>query len=210
MLLGVADYMDAMARNADTADAGLSQVVTQSGEGAFVGATADWLREQVSKEMKGFVAGVKQAFSSGGPAIRTYVSALREAQSKADRALSEAAGAAGDEARLATLKADAEAAGADLKSAAGTAQQAIRDAAGYIKSPTTPKSACEIFWEIFGWLTLVITIVAIFVGGPLGLIAFGLNAALAVKSLVDFAQGKTNALGLVFGLLGLLGPSTDR
>ncbi|MFC6564647.1 hypothetical protein [Actinoplanes utahensis] len=208
VLLAVADYMDAMARNAETADTGLGQVVAKSGEGAFVGKTADWLREQVSTEMRGFVAGVKQAFSAAGPAIRSYVSALREAQARADRARNEAAGAAGDEARLATLKADAEAAGADLKRAASTAQQAIRDAAGFITSPKTPKSACDIFWEVFGWITLVITIVAIFIGGPLGLIAFGMNAALAVKAMVDFASGKTNALGLVLGLLGLLGPST--
>ncbi|MEU4563463.1 hypothetical protein AB0F72_34225 [Actinoplanes sp. NPDC023936] len=208
VLLAVADYMDAMARNAETADTGLGQVVAKSGEGAFVGKTADWLREQVSTEMRGFVAGVKQAFSAAGPAIRSYVSALREAQARADRALNEAAGAAGDEARLTTLKADAEAAGGDLKRAASTAQQAIHDAAGFITSPKTPKSACDIFWEVFGWITLVITIVAIFIGGPLGLIAFGMNAALAVKAMVDFASGKTNALGLVLGLLGLLGPST--
>ncbi|MFG1610038.1 hypothetical protein [Actinoplanes sp. NPDC049265] len=206
ILLSVADYMDAMATNAQTADTGLGQVLKTSGEGAFVGKTADWLREQVTNEMQGFIAGVKQAFSATGPAIRTYVTALREAQSKADAALNQAAGA--DENRLATLKADAEAAGSDLKTAAETAKTAIHDATAYIKSPTTPKSACDIFWEIFGWLTLIISIVAIFVGGPLGLIAFGMGVALAIKAVVDFAEGKTNVLGLVLGLLGVLGPST--
>ena len=58
VLLGVADYMDAMAVNAQTADTGLGQVLKTSGDGAFVGKTADWLRKQVTNEMQGFIAGV--------------------------------------------------------------------------------------------------------------------------------------------------------
>ncbi|MEV6846519.1 hypothetical protein [Actinoplanes sp. NPDC051411] len=206
ILLSVADYMDNMATNAQTADSGLSQVVAKSGDGAFVGKTADWLRKQVTTEMQGFVAGVKQAFTAAGPAIRTYVTALREAQSKADTALNQAGGA--DEQRVTTLQGDAKSAGEDLKGAASTLQTAIHDAASYIKSPKTPKSACDIFWEIFGWIVLVISVIAIFVGGPLGLIAFGLGAVMAIKTIVDFAEGKTNLLGLVLGLLSVLGPST--
>ncbi|WJK33713.1 hypothetical protein [Solwaraspora sp. WMMA2065] len=208
VLRSVASYMDIMADHARTADDGLAAVLRQSGDGAFVGKTADWLREQISKEMSGFIAGVRTAFSAAGPAIRTYAEALREAQATADQALRDAAGAGDDEGRINTLKATAENAAADVKSAAGTARQAILDATGHIKSPVTPKSACEVFWEIFTWLTLIVTVVAIFVGGPLGLIAFAMNAALAVKATLDFAMGKTNALGLALGLLGLLGPST--
>ncbi|MFI7435825.1 hypothetical protein [Micromonospora haikouensis] len=208
VLLSVASYLDVMAGHAKTADDGLAAVLRQSGEGAFVGKTADWLREQVSKEMNGFIAGVRTAFSAAGPAIRTYAEALREAQARADRALSDAAGAGDDEERIKALKTEAENAAADVKAAAGTARQTILDATGHIRSPVTPKSACEIFWEIFTWLTLVLTVVAVFVGGPLGLLAFAMNAALAVKATLDFAMGKTNALGLALGLLGLLGPST--
>ncbi|WJK41352.1 hypothetical protein O7608_02640 [Solwaraspora sp. WMMA2056] len=208
VLLRVASYMDVMAGHAKTADDGLAAVLRQSGDGAFVGKTADWLREQISKEMSGFIAGVRTAFSAAGPAVRTYAEALREAQAKADQALRDAAGAGDDEERINALKTTAENAAADVKTAAGTARQAILDATGHIKSPVTPKSACEVFWEIFTWLTLIVTVVAIFVGGPLGLIAFAMNAALAVKATLDFAMGKTNALGLALGLLGLLGPST--
>ncbi|WP_326550848.1 hypothetical protein [Micromonospora sp. NBC_01813] len=208
VLLSVASYMDVMAGHAQTADDGLAAVLRQSGEGAFVGKTADWLREQISKEMSGFITGVRTAFTAAGPTIRTYAEALRDAQAKADQALRDAAGAGEDEERINALKADAENAGAEVKTAAGTARQAMLDATGQIKSPVTPKSACEVFWEIFTWLTLIITVVAIFVGGPLGLIAFAMNAALAVKATLDFATGKTNALGLALGLLGLLGPST--
>ncbi|MFV2021910.1 hypothetical protein [Micromonospora sp. LOL_023] len=208
VLLSVARYLDVMAGHAQTADDGLAAVLRQSGEGAFVGKTADWLREQISKEMSGFITGVRTAFSAAGPTIRTYAEALRDAQAKADQALRDAAGAGEDEERINALKADAENAAADVRTAAGTARQAILDATGHIKSPVTPKSACEVFWEIFTWLTLIITVVAVFVGGPLGLIAFAMNAALAVKATLDFAMGKTNALGLALGLLGLLGPST--
>ncbi|ROO63184.1 hypothetical protein EDC02_5204 [Micromonospora sp. Llam0] len=208
VLLSVASYMDVMAGHAQTADDGLAAVLRQSGDGAFVGKTADWLREQISKEMSGFITGVRTAFSAAGPTIRTYAEALRDAQAKADQALRDAAGAGEDEERINALKADAENAAADVRTAAGTARQSILDATSHIKSPVTPKSACEVFWEIFTWLTLIITVVAIFVGGPLGLIAFAMNAALAVKATLDFAMGKTNALGLALGLLGLLGPST--
>ncbi|MFI7079310.1 hypothetical protein ACIBO1_18620 [Micromonospora sp. NPDC049903] len=208
VLVRVADYMDVMARHAQTADDGLGAVLRQSGEGAFVGKTADWLREQVSKELRGFVAGVRTAFTAAGPAIRAYAQALREAQAKADQALREASAAGDDEERIRTLKADAESAAADVRSAAGTARQAILDATDHITSPVTPKSACEVFWEIFNWLAIIVTVVAIFVGGPLGLLAFAMNAALAMKAALDFATGKTNALGLALGLLAILGPST--
>ncbi|MGW0502846.1 hypothetical protein [Micromonospora sp. NPDC003241] len=208
VLVRVADYMDVMARHAQTADDGLGAVLRQSGEGAFVGKTADWLREQVSKELRGFVAGVRTAFTAAGPAIRAYAQALREAQAKADQALREASAAGDDEERIRTLKADAKSAAADVRSAAGTARQAILDATDHITSPVTPKSACEVFWEIFNWLAIIVTVVAIFVGGPLGLLAFAMNAALAMKAALDFATGKTNALGLALGLLAILGPST--
>src|ERR1700753_193968 len=56
ILISVADYMDNMATNAQTADTGLSQVVAKTGDGAFVGKTADWLRKQVTTEMQGFLA----------------------------------------------------------------------------------------------------------------------------------------------------------
>nr|MDT0665159.1 hypothetical protein [Micromonospora sp. DSM 115978] len=198
----VADYMATMLTHANSADTGLSQVITRSGEGAFVGKTADWLRDTISTAVRDFIGGVKQAFSEAEPAVRTYITAMREAQPRADAALTEAAGLAADDPRRATLTADAKQAGTDLEAAATTAAAAIRSAYGHIRSPNPKKTACEVFWEIFGWIVLAITIVAIFTGGVLGLIALGLNAIIATKALFDFASGKTNVTGLVLGLLG--------
>ncbi|WP_163549020.1 hypothetical protein [Candidatus Frankia nodulisporulans] len=205
----VADFMRAMAANADTARTGLEQVVSSTGDGAFVGKTADWLRDTISTAIQDFIGGVSEAFQQTEPAVRSYIVALREAQSRADQALSEAAGlAADDTSRRAILKGDATQAGSDLTKAAGGAAQTIRAARDHIRSPNPKKSACERFWEIFGWIVLAISVVAIFTGGPIGLIALGLGAIMAVKAVVDFVEGKTNITGLLLGLLGLLGPST--
>ena len=200
----VADLMKRILTHAETADTGINTIKQQSGEGALVGKTAEWLRKQVEENTKNFISQVKTAFGAAEPALRTYATKLAEAQGKADTALANARGMAADDPGLAQQKADAEAAAADVRSAASTLSWALTNA-GTVSSP---KTACEQFWELFGWLTLLITIVAIFVGGPLGLLAFAMNAALAIKAVIDFAQHKTNALGLALGLLGLLGPST--
>ncbi|MCK9894400.1 hypothetical protein [Frankia sp. AgB32] len=207
-LAGVADFMVTMAGHADAADTGLRQVVAKSGEGAFVGKTADWLRDTVNTAIQDFVGGVRQAFHQTEPAVRSYLSAMRDAQARADSALAQAAGLAADDQRRDTLAGDAKAAGGDQERAAKSAAETIRGARGFIHSPNPKKSACEVFWEIFGWIVLAITVVAVFVGGPIGLLALGLNAVLATKAVIDFAEGKTNIAGLVIGLLGLLGPST--
>ncbi|EFC80256.1 hypothetical protein [Parafrankia sp. EUN1f] len=208
VLGAVADYMHTMAGHAQTADTGLTQVVAKSGEGAFVGKTADWLRDTITTAIRDFIGGVRIAFEQTEPAVRSYISALQEAQSRADAALTEAIGLTEDNPRLTTLTADAKQAASDLNTAAGTAAETIRAARDHIHSPNPKKSACEVFWEIFGWIVLAITVVAVFVGGPLGLVALGLNAIIATKTVIDFAEGKTNVTGLVLGLLGLLGPST--
>ncbi|MCM3884409.1 hypothetical protein [Frankia sp. R82] len=208
-LVAVADFMHAMAANADTARTGLEQVVSSTGDGAFVGKTADWLRDTVSTAIRDFIGGVSDAFGQTEPAVRSYIVTLREAQSRADQALGEAAGlAADDTSRRATLADDATRAGSDLTTAARSAAGTIRSARDHIHSPNPKKSACERFWEIFGWIVLAISVVAIFTGGPIGLIALGLGAIMAVKAVVDFVEGKTNIAGLLLGLLGMLGPST--
>ncbi len=207
-LAGVADFMLTMAGHADAADAGLRQVVVKSGEGAFVGKTADWLRDTVNTAIQDFIGGVRQAFHQTEPVVRSYLSAMRDAQARADAALAQAAGLAADDQRRDTLASDAKAAGGDQERAAKSAAETIRGARSFIHSPNPKKSACEVFWEIFGWIVLAITVVAVFVGGPIGLLALGLNAVLATKAVIDFAEGKTNIAGLVIGLLGLLGPST--
>jgi hypothetical protein len=203
---GIVTYMRTVHDAAGDANTGLQAIVDGTGEGALVGKTGDWLRNQISGKTRDFLSMVTTAFAAAEPAMSSYVTKLREAQASADSALSQAAGMSHDDARWASLVQQAKDAGTDAHTAASTAAGLI-DTVASAHSPWA-KSACEEFWEIFQWIVLVISVIAIFVGGPLGLLAFGLNAVLAVKSIVDFAEGKIGIGGLILGLLGIIAPST--
>jgi hypothetical protein len=203
---GVSQYMRSVNEQARTAGDGLQTILSQSNE-AFKGRTADWLRNQVSADVTTFITAVRSAFDIAAPAVDSYAVKLEQAQREADQALSAATGMDKKDARRPGLINQAKAAGANLTAAARAARAAIKTATDYATNPWA-KSACEEFWDIFKWIVLAITIVAVFVGGPLGLMAFGLNAALGVKGIVDYAQGKSNGLGLALSLLGFLFPST--
>jgi hypothetical protein len=204
---GIALYMEKVQHGAEFARAGLLQIVDQSGNGAFVGKTADWLRTQVTSQVTEFVGAVSQAFGTTAPAMRGYAQQMRQAQATADQALASAAGLKEDDPQLASLRGQAEGAGQDLATAAAAAKGKVEEAISYVRSPWA-KSACEKFWEIFQWIVLVLTVGAIFVGGPLGLLAFALNAVMGIKGIVDFANGKIGVGGLFLSLLGMILPST--
>jgi hypothetical protein len=203
----VAEYMERMSGHVEVADEGLREVLRKSGEGAFVGKTADWLRKQINGNLQSFVAGMRLAFGTAAPAIRTYAGVMRETQQVSTSALASAAGldAKADKARLDSLKSEVNGAKSDLASAAKKAAEAIRSATAQIRSP---QSGCETFWEIFHWLTLAVTVVAVLVGGPLGLIALGMNVVEAAHYIQKFASGKGTLLEVALGLLGLVFPST--
>jgi hypothetical protein len=203
---GIVKYLGSVRDAAADAGTGLQQIVDGTGDGAFVGRTGDWLREQISGKTRDFLNQVATAFTTAQPALSTYLTAMDDAQSRADQALSKAQGMDKADPSWAGLVQAAKDAGTDLASA-GTKAAGLIDTVASAHNPWA-KSACEEFWEIFQWIVLAITVIAIFVGGPIGLLAFALNAVLAVKAVVDFATGKTNALGLALGLLGLLAPST--
>uniref|UniRef100_A0A1V2I1U8 Uncharacterized protein n=1 Tax=Pseudofrankia asymbiotica TaxID=1834516 RepID=A0A1V2I1U8_9ACTN len=203
--MGVADFMWKMRWQATTVHDQLTSVVASTGDGAFVGKTADYLRDTVNGAIRNFIAGVHSAFEQAEPAVRGYVRAMRDAQGRADAAHSRAEGLTPDDPALAGLRTDAINAQADLGKAASAATETIRAAARAIVSP---KTGCEQFWDAFNEVAIVITLVAIVVGGPLGLLAFALNAVLAVKAVVDYATGKTDGWGLLFGLLMAVAPTT--
>ncbi|MDT3440628.1 hypothetical protein [Pseudofrankia sp. BMG5.37] len=204
-LVGVADFMWKMRWQATTVHDQLTSVVASTGDGAFVGKTADYLRDTVNGAIRNFIGGVHSAFEQAEPAVRGYIRAMRDAQGRADAAHAQAEGLAPDDPALAGLRTDATNAQADLGRAASAATETIRQAARAIVSP---KTGCEQFWDAFSEVAIVVTLVAIVVGGPLGLLAFALNAVLAVKAVVDYSTGKTDGWGLLFGLLMAVAPTT--
>ena len=190
---------------ANTIDDGLTEVRDTTGD-AFIGKTADALRDVIDGHLRKFVSTFRDAQETVQSALRTYAGVMEEQQGRADGALSQAGGLAeDDEAGRATLRSTAEDAGGVLSSAASTAAKAIRDAARSIASPI---DACDEIMKALGWLAIILIIPAIIMGGPVALFAIGLNVAIFIKTAVDFARGDASALDLVLAGLGMIAPST--
>ncbi|MBT0772311.1 hypothetical protein KIH74_25425, partial [Kineosporia sp. J2-2] len=203
----IVDYLKLVQTAASDADSGIQQIMNGTGDGAFVGKTADWLRDEIESKTKTFLSAVADAFETATPAMSTYAQKLRDAQAAADSALSQAQGLGeDDEDQKNTLKSMAESARADLEAAASAAAAAV-DSAAHATNPWA-KSACEEFWDAFFWILLVITVIAIIFGGAWGLIAFAGAVIWAIKSIVDYATGHGSVLELVLGIVGALFPTT--
>ncbi len=64
------------------------------------------------------------------------------------------------------------------------------------------------FWEAFKWLAIILIIPALIFGGPIALLALGVNLALFIKTIVDVANGDASFLDLFLAGLGLIAPTT--
>ncbi|MFI1728943.1 hypothetical protein ACH40E_06825 [Streptomyces acidicola] len=196
---------DDLVELADTIDSGLTEIMNTT-DGAFVGKTADALREVIDGDLRNYVSTFRQAHVDVQSALRTYAGVMREQQQRADAALTAAAALAeDDEEGRETHKATAEDAREILEDAASTAADAIRDAADSIASPV---DECEEIWKALGWLALILVIPAMIVGGPLALFTIALNVALLIKTAVDFSQGKASITDLVLSIIGVIAPTT--
>ncbi|MFE2915898.1 hypothetical protein ACFXI0_32890 [Kitasatospora indigofera] len=194
-----------LGRVAREIDDALDAVLNKTGDGAFVGQTADALRDKISGPLRGFVQSVADAFENSARAITTYAGVVRDQQWRADNALSQGRGLAKDDTRLTELASTARAAGTAQDEAGRTAGSALSSAARGIKQPV---SDCDLFWEAFQWLAIALILPALIFGGPIALIAIGVNLAIFVKTAVDFAQGKASALDLFLSGLGMIAPTT--
>ncbi|WP_433603982.1 hypothetical protein ACQP2P_23070 [Dactylosporangium sp. CA-139114] len=186
-------------------DDGLAAVLETAGPNAFVGQTADALREKISDRLRGFVQSLAEAFEWSVTALTTYNSTLRDQQWRADNALSQARNLAEDDPSRQGFTDTARNAGTAVSDAATTASNKIVDAYEHIKQPV---SGCEEFWEIFKWLAIALILPALVFGGPIALVALGVNMVLFIKTAVDFAQGKASALEFFLSALGILAPTT--
>ncbi|GAA2680065.1 hypothetical protein [Streptomyces lunalinharesii] len=204
----IQNKMDTLKQLADDVNDGLTALLNQ-GEGKFVGKTADALRAKISGELKTFISALSESFTIASAGMSAYKTKMEEYQSKADRALTAAQAldknADDHQTQLAGPKKDATDARLDFLAANRAMEGEVRRAGEKVKLPV---SGWKIFWEIFSYMAIAVSVVAIFVGGPLGLLAFAMNAALFAKTAVDFAQGKASGVELALSVLGLLGPTT--
>ncbi|WP_086860773.1 putative T7SS-secreted protein [Streptomyces milbemycinicus] len=206
MLNTVADTMRDLATSAGVVNTGLRELQTTAGDGQrFIGVTADRLREMVDSHLYNFVGHVEESFRKAENAIRVYATAVETAQGEADQALSTAQGLPEDDPQRQPLTQRAEDARTDVSNAAGELRRQLHDAGAMMVQPV---SDCDLFWEAFQWLTIIISVIAVFTGGILGIIAWGMNAVLLIKTIVDFSQGKASGLELGLAFLGVLFPTT--
>ncbi|MFJ9341917.1 hypothetical protein ACIRP0_21835 [Streptomyces sp. NPDC101733] len=190
---------------ARTIDSGLAEVSDKASL-AFKGKTADAMRGKIDGRIRGFVTTFKTAHEDVRTALTTYVGVMREQQRVAGDALTAAqALPEDDQAGRDAHKSTAETAGQTLETAASTAATALATASESISSPV---DECEDLWKALTWIAIILIIPAIIVGGPLALLALGLNLAIMIKTAIDFSRGDASLTELLLSIVGVLAPTT--
>jgi hypothetical protein len=201
-------------------DAGLDDMLRTASNGGFEGKTADALRNYVQQSLKTFMANARGAFDLAASATARYANALREAQGRAGSAVERSHAVEmppPGEPTPAEYTAALNDVQAELDFITGEAkilEDSLRSAADMVSSPIAPpkksfkQKLVDGLWKALEIVTIVVSLVAMIVGGPLGLLAFGLSAVLFGKALMDYSQGKLNGVGLGLAFLGILFPST--
>ncbi|MDX6260201.1 MAG: large repetitive protein, partial [Kribbellaceae bacterium] len=182
----------------------IEAVMNKNDDSVFVGDTAEALRGKVDKRLRGHVESVASAFESSATALREWSGVVVEQQAKADAALNAGRGLAEDDPERDNHKNTAKAAG-DYQSEQASSYAGRINGVSDIKMPI---SDCEVFWEAFKWLAIILIIPALIFGGPIALIALGVNLALFIKTIVDVAKGDASFLDLFLAGLGLIAPTT--
>ncbi|MGC0422003.1 hypothetical protein [Embleya sp. AB8] len=204
-LRALVDSMDSLGRVAREIDDALRSVLDKTGHGAFVGQTADALRDKISGPLREFVQSIADAFENSAKSMRTYVDMMETQQRIADTALTNGRGLTAEDPHRAEFASTARNAGTAQRTQAETTAKVVNTAAAGIKQPV---SNCDLFWEAFNWLAIILILPALLLGGPLALLAIGINLVLFVKTAVDVAQGKAGLLDLFLAGLGMIAPTT--
>ncbi|SDM13121.1 hypothetical protein SAMN05421874_14016 [Nonomuraea maritima] len=211
---GDPDRIDQLARSmaelgsvARDIDDALNTVLAKTGDGAWMGKTADALREKIEGPLRDFVRSIAEAFEGSSQTLVLYSSAMREQQARADNALSQGRGLTSEDdlPQRDGYAATARQAGDAMADAASSAAAKVSALARGIKQPV---SDCDLFWEAFQWLAILLIVPALILGGPAALVAIGANLTLFIKTAVDFSQGKAGLLDLFLSGLGLIAPTT--
>ena len=203
----VLDYLNQVAQATGTIETALQKVLGTATAGNFVGATSKAMSDQISGRFINFMRDCSNAFATAHTAVNTYHAAMLSQQQIAGDALSKAhsSGLKSDDPQVQAWAQQATQAGTDLTTASNTAASAVDT----VSSGTQPISGWDMFWEALGWIALILLIPAIIIGGPLALIAFGLNLVLFIKAAVDFGEGKIGFGQFLLAFLGIIAPTTE-
>lgn len=182
----------------------IQSVMNTNNDSVFVGQAADALRGKVDDRLRGHVEDVANAFETSAQALRDWRGVVEEQQRKADAALASGRGLKEDDPERDRQKGIAEQAGKDQSDQASTYSGRING----VSDIQLPISSCEAFWEAFKWLAIILIIPALIFGGPIALLALGVNLALFIKTIVDVANGDASFLDLFLAGLGLIAPTT--
>ncbi|MFF3985145.1 hypothetical protein ACFY0B_11060 [Streptomyces sp. NPDC001797] len=195
------NHLGSEARRISTA---IDAVMNTAGDSVFVGEAADALRGKVNDRLRGHIEDVAQSFESAATALTTWADKLVDLQSRADGALNSGRGLSEDDPDRETYASTARQAGTEHGEGASTAASSISG----VSNIQLPISECQIFWEAFQWLAIILIIPALIFGGPIALLALGVNLTLFIKTIVDFANGNASFLDLFLAGLGILAPTT--
>ncbi|MFF7468809.1 hypothetical protein [Streptomyces sp. NPDC008092] len=195
------NHLGSEARRISTA---IDAVMNTAGDSVFVGEAADALRGKVNDRLRGHIEDVAQSFESAATALNTWADKLVDLQSRADGALNSGRGLSEDDPDRETYASTARQAGTEHGEGASAAASSISG----VSDIQLPISECEIFWEAFQWLAIILIIPALIFGGPIALLALGVNLTLFIKTIVDFANGNASFLDLFLAGLGILAPTT--
>ncbi|MFD7153671.1 actin cross-linking domain-containing toxin [Kribbella sp. NPDC059898] len=182
----------------------IQSVMNTNNDSVFVGQAADALRGKVDDRLRGHVEDVANAFETSAQALRDWRGVVEEQQRKADAALAAGRGLKEDDPERDAQKGIAQQAGRDQSDQASTYAGKING----VSDIQLPISSCEAFWEAFKWLAIILIIPALIFGGPIALLALGVNLALFIKTIVDVANGDASFLDLFLAGLGLIAPTT--
>ncbi|MBY8883089.1 hypothetical protein K7862_36460, partial [Streptomyces sp. PLK6-54] len=204
VLQSIHDQMDDLGTLAREVTSGLDRVLNQSTD-SFIGKTAEAVRKKIDGHLKKFIDSVGDSFGVSAPATADYINAIRDAQAKADQALSGAQGLAKDDPKLDALKSQVNDARDAYDRASRTYVSKLSDASHMIQQPI---SGWQLFLQALGILAIILAVLGAIFGGWVGLIAMAVNVALLIKTAVEFAEGKASMLDLVLAVIGVLFPST--
>ncbi|MEU1619188.1 hypothetical protein ABZ479_18075 [Streptomyces sp. NPDC005722] len=182
----------------------IDQVMNTADSSVFAGQTADALRGKIDDRLRNHINDVANSFEEVSRTLGDWANWVEEAQGKADGALSAARGLPQDDPQLEVHRHTAESAGAELGEHGSTVAGVINKASDI----RLPISDCQVFWEMFQILAIILIVPALIFGGPIALLAFGVNMTLFVKAAIDFARGDIGFLDLFLAGLGIIAPTT--
>ncbi|MGI5248104.1 hypothetical protein [Actinacidiphila glaucinigra] len=182
----------------------IDQVMNTADSSVFAGKTADALRGKVDERLRNHIHDVADSFWEVSQNLSAWANHIEDAQRQADGALSAARGLAKDDPQVEVHRQTAQNAGTHLADVGNTTANAIRNASDI----RLPISDCQVFWEMFQILAIILIVPALIFGGPVALLALGVNMTLFVKAAIDFARGDIGFLDLFLAGLGIIAPTT--